>query len=77
MAVSAYVFIEVEHGKARTVGEAIRKLPFVKKTNLITGPYDVISLIEAPELASLGEDVVSKIQAIPGVVRSLTNIIMD
>ncbi|MBI1869784.1 MAG: Lrp/AsnC ligand binding domain-containing protein [Chlamydiae bacterium] len=75
--VSAYIFIETDHGKARLVNDAIRKLPFVKRSHPVTGPYDLIAFVEVLDLAVLGEDVVTKIQSIPGVVKSLTNIVVD
>lgn len=77
MNISAYIFVEVVHGKARTVCEALNKLAFVKRSHLVTGPYDLVCFVEAPDLSVLGESVVMKIQAIPGVIKSLTNIVVE
>jgi len=38
----------------------------------ITGPYDVIASIQAPSLDQLGRLVVSRIQVVDGVTRTLT-----
>ena len=38
----------------------------------ITGPYDVIARIHAPSLDQLGRLVVSRIQVVDGVTRTLT-----
>jgi hypothetical protein len=37
----------------------------------------VIALVEAEDVRQLGDFVVSKIQAIPGVLRTMTNIVAD
>ena len=38
----------------------------------ITGPYDIIARIQAPGLDQLGRLVVSRIQVVDGVTRTLT-----
>ena len=38
----------------------------------MTGPYDVIVRAEASDVDELGKMVVSRIQAIPGITRTLT-----
>ena len=38
----------------------------------ITGPYDIIAKIQAPSLDQLGRLVVSRIQVVDGVTRTLT-----
>lgn len=77
MAVSAYIFVETTTGKAREVSTSISSIPGVIRCNTITGPYDVIALVEAEDISQLGEFVVSRIQATPGVLRTMTNIVAD
>jgi DNA-binding Lrp family transcriptional regulator len=77
MAVSAYIFVETTTGKAREVNAAVAQIPGVVRCNTITGPYDVIAVVEAESLGQLGDFVVSKIQATPGVLRTMTNIVAD
>lgn len=77
MAIGAYIFVETDHGKAKSVEQSIRKLPFVKRSHIVTGPYDLICFVEVPDLSTLGESVVMKIQSVTGVVKSLTNIVVD
>lgn len=77
MAIGAYIFVETQHGKARLVHETVQKLSFVKRSHIVTGPYDIVCFVEVPDLSTLGESVVMKIQSIPGVVKSLTNIVVD
>jgi DNA-binding Lrp family transcriptional regulator len=77
MSVSAYIFVETTTGKAREVSAAVARIPGVIRCNTITGPYDVIALVEAESISQLGDFAVSKIQAIPGVLRTMTNIVAD
>jgi DNA-binding Lrp family transcriptional regulator len=77
MAVSAYIFVEASTGNARGVSATITHITGVMRCNTITGPYDVIALVEADDLRQLSDVVVSQIQATPGVLRTMTNIISD
>jgi hypothetical protein len=38
----------------------------------LAGPYDAIAVVEGPDLDELGKTVVSRIQLIDGVTRTLT-----
>ena len=49
MAVTAYLLIQTEVGKAAFVVEAIRKIDGVVSADDVTGPYDVIVVTEADE----------------------------
>jgi DNA-binding Lrp family transcriptional regulator len=77
MTIGAYIFIDTEHGKARSVNQAIQKLPFVKRSHIVTGPHDLVCFVEVPDLSTLGESVVMKIQSASGVIKSLTNIVVE
>jgi DNA-binding Lrp family transcriptional regulator len=72
MAVTAYLLIQTEVGKAAHVVEAIRDLDGVVSADDVTGPWDVIVVTEADTLDELGKMVVSKIQAVDGITRTLT-----
>ena len=77
MAVEAYVFIECEHAKSREVMNALLKIGGVKEVKIVTGPYDLIALVAASNFKVLGDVVLSKIQAISSVKRTLTNVILE
>jgi DNA-binding Lrp family transcriptional regulator len=77
MPISAYVFIECSAGAARAVSKEASNIKGVKRANATTGPYDVIVLVEAPDINVLGDFIVSKIQGLPGVLRTQTNVIVD
>jgi DNA-binding Lrp family transcriptional regulator len=50
----------------------ISDLDGVQEAEDITGPYDIIAKIQAPSLDQLGWLVASRIQAVDGVTRTLT-----
>lgn len=77
MAVSAYIFVEVTQGKALEVRSEIAGIRGVKQAHAVTGPYDVIALVEGEDVNVLGSFIVSRIQSVPGVLRTMTNIIVE
>jgi DNA-binding Lrp family transcriptional regulator len=72
MAVSAYVLIQTELGKAADVASVVGDIPGVVSSDAVTGPYDVIARAEADSLDELGKLVVSRFQMIEGITRTLT-----
>ena len=62
---------------AREVAEGVSKIEGVQRSNATTGPYDVVALVQAENVHILGEFIVTKIQALPGVLRTQTNVIVD
>jgi DNA-binding Lrp family transcriptional regulator len=72
MAVTAYVLIQTEVGKAVSVAEQARSISGVLAADDVTGPYDVIVKTEAESLDDLGKMVVSQIQAVEGITRTFT-----
>ncbi|HZP25725.1 MAG TPA: Lrp/AsnC ligand binding domain-containing protein [Dehalococcoidia bacterium] len=80
MAMRAYVLIEAAVGKAKSVGEEVRKLTFgdanVLAVDAVTGPYDVIALLEADDLDKLGDAITSGVQRVDGVQRTTTCLVV-
>ena len=72
MAVSAYVLIQTEVGKAASVAERVREIPGVVSAEDVTGPYDVIVRADAETVDELGRMIVSRLQMIEGITRTLT-----
>jgi DNA-binding Lrp family transcriptional regulator len=72
MAVSAYVLIQTEVGKAASVAEHVRDIVGVIAADDVTGPYDVIVKAEAESVDELGRMIVSRLQMIEGITRTLT-----
>jgi DNA-binding Lrp family transcriptional regulator len=69
---SAYVLILTEVGKVAHVAQVLGDLDGVQLADDVTGPYDIIAKIQAPSLDQLGRLVVSRIQIVDGVTRTMT-----
>jgi DNA-binding Lrp family transcriptional regulator len=70
--VTAYVLIQTEVGMAGQVASAAAEIDGVQQAQPVTGPYDVIVRAEERSIDALGPLVVSRIQAINGVTRTVT-----
>ncbi len=72
MATRAFVLIETSVGKTRDVSTTIHTVRGVTSVDAVTGPYDIIAVLEAPDLGAVGDLVTGRIHTIPGVVRTVT-----
>ena len=72
MTSKALILIETAVGKNKAVANALRKLEGVDSADIVTGPYDIISVIQAETLNNIGEVVTEKIQPLPGISRTVT-----
>lgn len=80
MVMRAYVLIEAAVGKAKSVGEGIQKLSLgntkVLSVDAVTGPFDVIALLESEDLDRLGTAITDGIQQVDGVQRTTTCLVV-
>ena len=72
MSVQAYILIQTEVGKASSVAKAVSAIAGVTIAEGVTGPYDVIMRAEASSMEDFGRLVLSKVQGVPGITRTLT-----
>ncbi|MDN5791386.1 MAG: Lrp/AsnC ligand binding domain-containing protein [Micrococcales bacterium] len=70
--VQAYILIQSEVGKAADVAGQVAEISGVTLAEDVTGPYDVIARVEAPNVDDLGRLVIAKLQEVPGITRTLT-----
>ena len=70
--VQAYILVQTEVGKAAAVAAEIAKITGVVSAEDVTGPYDVIVRAESETMDALGRLVVSRVQLIDGITRTLT-----
>jgi len=68
----AYILIQTEVGKSSNVTKAVNGIDGVVAVDAVTGPYDVIVRASAKTLDALSRGVLSKIQQVNGVTRTLT-----
>ena len=76
MAAKAFVLIETAVGRTKEVTTALRQLEGVKSVDAVTGPYDVIAVLEEETLPEIGELVTGKINSIAGISRVVTCLVI-
>ena len=72
MAIGAYILIQTDLGHAAPEAAELGGLSAVASADTIAGPYDVIARVDVDTIDALGHFVVSQVQSIDGVTRTLT-----
>ncbi len=76
MIAKVYVLIETAAGKSKEVLREITQLDEVRSADSVTGPYDIIAIIEGEGLAEIGDLVAVRIGGIDGINRTVTCLAM-
>ncbi len=77
MSMRTYVLIEVAVGKTREVVDSLTGISGMQAVDRVTGPYDVIAVLETEGLNEAGKVVAESIHTISGVVRTMTCLKME
>jgi DNA-binding Lrp family transcriptional regulator len=77
MAIKAYVLIEAVPGASRDVAAIVQKLDGVKSASVVTGPHDVIAVVETADAKTLGDLLITKLQKVEGVAGTITDVVVD
>ncbi len=81
MATRAYILIEAAVGKAKPVAEGGVGMSFpnarVVTVDAVTGPYDVIAVVEGTDLTAVGNLVTNHIHPVGGIARTVTCLAID
>ena len=72
MPAKAFVLIETVVGKTKGVVDKVRQLDEVKSADSVSGPYDVIVIVESESLNDIGDLITGKIHPIGGISRTVT-----
>ena len=72
MSVQAYILVQTDVGKSNEVAKAINEIQGVMNAEHVTGPYDVIVRDEAKDMDQLAKVVLTKVQTVKGITRTLT-----
>jgi DNA-binding Lrp family transcriptional regulator len=59
-------------GKTKEVVTVLERVAGVESIDAVTGPYDVIAVVEMPDLNALGDLVTKRIHSVDGVARTVT-----
>jgi len=72
VAAKAFILIETVVGRNKEVVNTLKKLEGIATVDIVTGPYDVIAIIEGETLNDIGDLVTTKIHPITGISRTVT-----
>jgi DNA-binding Lrp family transcriptional regulator len=72
MSAKAFILIETSVGKNKEIVTNLRQLKGISSVDYVTGPYDVIAIIEAENLNEIGDLVTRRIHPISGITRTIT-----
>lgn len=68
----AYLLVTVTMGGADAAVQALRGIDGVRHAHVVTGPYDIVVDVSAPDVDQLGRFVQERLQQVAGVVRTIT-----
>ncbi len=74
MKTRAYILIETSVGSTANVAERLRNIEQMKVVDMVTGPFDVIAVVEADNLVEIGGIVSSDMHKIDGIVKTITSL---
>ena len=75
--VLAYILIEMIAGHSRKLVTTLVNQKAFNVVDRVTGPYDVIAVVEAPDIDAVSDIVASQIHTLEGVVRTTTCIALQ
>ena len=76
MSAKAFVLIETAVGRSKEVVAAVSKLKGAVSVDTVTGPYDVIAVIQGETLNDIGDIVTGKIHPVAGIARTVTCLVI-
>jgi DNA-binding Lrp family transcriptional regulator len=72
---ASYILVQLGPGTAKTAAKVISKIEGVKMAHAVTGPFDIIAFVEVPDLPTLSDLVLAKIQNVDGVEKTQTAVV--
>jgi len=72
MAAKAFILIETVVGRSKDVVAALKELKGITSVDTVTGPYDIIAVIQGETLNDIGDIVTGKLHPIAGISRTVT-----
>ncbi len=72
MPIRAYVLINTQIGQTQKVVEELKKIPEVKRIDVIMGPYDIIVEVEVANYEDISKLLLEKFQSISSINHTMT-----
>jgi len=76
LSAKAFILVETAVGNTKEVVTILSKLKGLTSVDPVTGPYDIIAVIETADLNDIGEIITDKIHSIPGISRTVTCLVV-
>ncbi len=74
---SAYITLSTEQAAWRDISRELREIPYVEHVSLVTGDFDVLVLVRAPDNEALRSVVLESIHRVAGVRSTRTWLVFD
>ena len=72
MRATAYVLISLAAGVAKDVYSNLSKNEAIQKVDAVSGPYDMIAIVDGSTFNEIARFVLDEVQTIPGVQNTIT-----
>ena len=72
MRAKAFVLINLAAGASGEVLMKLRKMDFVAEVHAVSGPYDMIAVVDGATFNEIGKSVLEKIQPVAGILKTIT-----
>lgn len=72
MRAKAFVLINLAAGVAGEVYSVLSKMKHVEMVYAVSGPYDMIAVVDGSTFNEIGRFVIERIQTIPGIQNTIT-----
>jgi len=72
----AFILVETAVGKNKDVVDLLSQMKGVKSVDTVTGPYDIIAVVEGENLNDIGDLITGKIHPVAGIARTVTCLVI-
>ena len=72
-----FILVNAEIGEAPSVAKALRQVASIKSAEALIGPYDVMVEAQVADTKALSKLVTSDVQGTPGVIETLTLLVLE
>ncbi len=72
MVATAFVLVNVKMGRARDVYSQMQEVGNIQNLDGITGPYDIVAVVQGSDFNEIARVVIDEIQPIDGVSATIT-----
>ena len=74
MKTRAYILIETSVGSTSQVATELKEIDQMIAVDMVTGPFDIIAVVEADNLVEIGGIVSTKMHQVGGIVKTITSL---